>query len=306
MTKKIISPATINALKEALTNAYWYKKDLKSFILNTVTNTKILSSLNWDDYKRNIVASLVDYMARFQDVYQDDMLNLIYELIKINDFSHLRNLDDGNSKAKTAEMSINALRKLSKNHFDNKEKELEKEKRKKEANEKIMHNLSMKEKLEEIKANFFTLLSGDDPQKRGFEFEKLLKDLFILFDLDPKPSFRVTGEQIDGAFTFENTEFLLEAKWQKEQVNSANLDSFKGRIDRRLDNTLGLYIAINGFSEEGVTAHSSGKRYIILMDGSELMGVLENRITFPDLLSRKKRYAAQTGNIYIKLEEILK
>ncbi len=34
------------------------------------------------------------------------------------------------------------------------------------------------------------------------------------------------------------------------------------------------------------------------MDGGDLMAVLEERIDFVSLLLRKKRHAAQTGNIY--------
>lgn len=41
------------------------------------------------------------------------------------------------------------------------------------------------------------------------------------------------------------------------------------------------------------------------MDGADLMAVLEQRIALPDLLRRKKRAAVQTGNIYLKVSEIL-
>jgi len=44
---------------------------------------------------------------------------------------------------------------------------------------------------------------------------------------------------------------------------------------------------------------------MILMDGSDLMAVLEGRIDFVQLLLRKRREASQTGNIYIKINEIL-
>ena len=63
MAQKIAS-AGIVALKEALTSLYWYKNDLRSFLASTVTDPAILSRLNWDDYKRNIVSQLVDHMAK--------------------------------------------------------------------------------------------------------------------------------------------------------------------------------------------------------------------------------------------------
>jgi hypothetical protein len=45
-------------------------------------------------------------------------------------------------------------------------------------------------------------------------------------------------------------------------------------------------------------AHQAGGASILLMDGADLMAVLEERIDFTSLLLRKKRHAAQTGEIY--------
>ncbi len=113
------------------------------------------------------------------------------------------------------------------------------------------------------------------------------------------------GEQIDGAFTFENIDYLFEGKWQQEPANIQDLDAFSGKLVRKLENTLGLFLSINGFSEDAVKDHSTGRRLMILMDGSDLMAVLEGRIDLIQLLLRKRRYAAQTGNIYLRIHEIM-
>ena len=52
------------------------------------------------------------------------------------------------------------------------------------------------------------------PQKRGFEFERFLKDLFDAFGLSARASFRLTGEQMDGSLVMHNEIYLFEAKWQ--------------------------------------------------------------------------------------------
>jgi restriction endonuclease Mrr len=123
--------------------------------------------------------------------------------------------------------------------------------------------------------------------------------------LDPKASFKITGEQIDGAFTFENTDYLFEAKWTKELIAIDDLDAFAGKLSRKLENTLGLFLSINGFSEDAIKAHTTGRKLMILMDGSDLMAILEGRIDLMVLLYRKKRFAAQTGNIYLRIHEIM-
>jgi hypothetical protein len=128
---------------------------------------------------------------------------------------------------------------------------------------------------------------------------------FQFLQKQDKASFRIVGEQIDGAFSFESTDYLLEAKWQVEPVGSSDLDVLAGKLLRKLDNTLGLFLSINGFSSDGVMAHSSGRRMLILMDGSDLMAVLEGRIDLIQLLLRKRREASQTGNIYLGVRDIL-
>jgi len=227
------------------------------------------------------------------------------EVCKMTDFTHLQRVEDGKEKAKKAKESVVALNKLMGDHHDIIQEGKKAEERRKVAFEKSLRNQGVQEKLEEIKNSFYKLVSSTDPQSRGFQLEKIIKDLFNLFDLDSKASFRIIGEQIDGAFTFDNLDYLFEGKWQQDPVNIQDLDAFSGKLSRKLDNTLGLFLSINGFSEDAVKAHSTGRRLMILMDGSDLMAVLEARIDLIQLLLRKRRHASQTGNIYLKIHEIL-
>lgn len=305
VTGKKIAPAALHALKEALALVYWYKSDLRSFLTQSMADPTILSRLNWQDYKRNIVGQLVDFLSRNEDVYQRQLLRLMTDVARIQDFSHLARLDDGQAKVDQARAAVEALQGQISGLEAFLEEEREVERRRQEAYERRVKTDAVQHALQELTQEYFDLLSSEDPQGRGYRLEKILRRLFEVFDLDPRASFRVMGEQIDGAFTFESTDYLLEAKWQKEPVRAADLDSLVGKLTRKLDNTLGLYLAINGYSEDGVRAHSSGRRLILLMNGSDIMAVLEGRIDLVQLLLRKRRAAAQTGNIYLKVHEIL-
>lgn len=303
--KKIIAPVAIHALSEALTNIYWYKSELRSFLTQIISDTTILSKLNWEDYKRNIVSTLVNFLAKHQDTYKNDLLRIMTEVCKMNDFSHLERLEDGKAKAKTAKQAVEALRNQMAGHKDLVEELKKQEERRQQAFEKTLKVKDVQQRLEEIKVDFYQLVSSSDHQARGFKLEKIIKELFALFDLDPKASFKIQGEQIDGGFTFESNDYLFEGKWQQELCNIQDLDAFSGKLTRKLDNTLGLFCSINGFSEDAVKAHSTGRRLMILMDGSDLMAVLEGRIDLLQLLLRKRRHASQTGNIYLRIHEIL-
>jgi hypothetical protein len=166
----------------------------------------------------------------------------------------------------------------------------------------ISERLNSQQKIAELRNDFFKLSVENNPQKRGYMFEKFLNELFLAFDLDPKKSFKIVGEQIDGSFTFDSQDYLLEAKWQKAPIQAGDLFDFGGKIDGKFKIALGLFISINGFSPESTQVNSPIVKSMILMDGSDLMAILENRISLKDMLFRKRRHATEKGEIYFPFQ----
>jgi hypothetical protein len=304
MSSKRLSPAAFIALKEALCSVYWYKSDLRSFLTNCTGNSSFVGSLNWDNYKRQIVTDFIDELTQDQETHIGVLTKLCYEVTSITTYTHLEQLDGGVQKARRAKEAVDQLRQLVEPHRDQVKEEALSEKRRIESSRKLKRNGAVREKLKELNSQFMTIATGSSPQTRGFDLERLMYDLFELFDLDPKASFKNTGEQIDGAFSLENTDYLFEAKWQTVLVGVQELDGFAAKVRRKLDNTLGLFLSMNGFSPDGIKAHSVGRPNVILMDGADLMAVLEERIDFVTLLVRKKKHAAQTGNIFLHVHEM--
>lgn len=302
---KRVSAVAVQALKEALCTIYWYKSDLRSFLQNCISDKSIVATADWESYKRQIVSDVVDALCTDQEKYLGDLRRLFHEVAQMESFKHLAQLDDGEKKAQRAREAVAQLKSIVDKHDDATRETQQIEERRKQEAEKIRRSQAVRLKLEEIKDRYFALISSVKPQQRGFELEKLLYDLFELFDLDPRASFRNIGEQIDGAFSLEGADYFFEAKWQDLQTAISDLDAFGGKVRRKLDNTLGLFLSINGFSEDGVRAHSTGRPVIILMTGADLMAVLEERIDFVSLLLRKRRHAAQTGNILLEVHEII-
>ncbi|MDE4086439.1 hypothetical protein PO902_15425 [Planococcus maritimus] len=302
-----ISPSAIQLLKEALCNVYWYKRDLRSFLLNCISNRSVINNANWkNDYKRQIVSDIVDELMMEQDKNLGDIRRLLSEVSKMSSFRHLEQLEDGQKKAVKAKNAVHDLREIIKTHDEGLKKEKEIKDLKLSNQEKIKKRKALYVRLDEINSRYTNLVVSKNFQSRGFELEKVLYDIFDLFDLDPKASFRNIGEQIDGAFSLEGTDYLFEAKWQSSyMVNASDLDSFSGKISRKLDNTLGLFLSINGFSDEAIKIYSSGRSSIILMDGIDLLAVLEGKIDMISLIVRKRRHAAQTGNVYFPVSKIL-
>jgi hypothetical protein len=305
MPDRVIAPAALMALQRALTNIYWYKPDLRSFLHHTIDAPDVLARLNWDDYKRNVIRSLVTFMARDQRRYQDHLLKLMTEVCRMEDFSHLRHLDGGEAKADQAEKAVAALRALVTPHDELLAEQRAAEERRRRTYEQSLKDQAVRRDLENLMRRYSAMLKPGDEQQRGYELEHVLNELFQLFDLDPKEAFKVKGEQIDGAFTFENTDYLLEARWRAAAADTAALDGFKGKITRKLDNTLGLFLSINGFQRNAVDLHSTIRPVMILMDGSDLWAVLEGRVDLLQLLLRKRRHAALKGEIFLPIHQIL-
>jgi hypothetical protein len=297
---KIISPQAILSLKEALAVIYWKKEDLRDFCKLSMSNNAIIGTINWAGTKREAVKELIERMINRQDIYMDDLINLFVAVTDFNDFSNLRYWDEDGSKTKTAKEAVVNLREHTKGYIKQTKEQEEAQKRKTETEKKIILRKSLLDELNILKERFNKLATTKDLQKRGFELEKFLYDLFLLYELEPKGSFKNYGEQIDGAFTFQHTDYLLEAKW-KRQVDRSELASFCFKVESKLKTAIGLMITIDGLTSEAIAPEFKS---IIIMDGFDITTILEGRISLTDLLFMKRRKAIETGKIYLNINQL--
>ncbi len=145
-----------------------------------------------------------------------------------------------------------------------------------------------------------TSLSG---QKRGYEFEKFLKELFDAYGLSARASFRLIGEQIDGSFVVHNDTYLLEAKWQNSPTGVADLHTLEGKLGEKASWSRGLFVSSSGFSADGLQAFGRGKR-TICMDGCDISEMLRQRLSFVKVIDAKVRRAAETGCPYVSVRDL--
>lgn len=282
----------------------WYKNDLRSYLVAATGNPTLVASLDWT-YKRRAADEIVQRMASDQDRYREMLIRLMVDVAALNDFPKLRGVEDSEKKIAEARAAVAELRKFTKPY----EAELlEKEKAREriaEAQATAAEKRSFEDRLAALKDSYGALVVMEDPHARGRALEPLLRDLFALFDLDPRAAFALQGEQIDGSFSLGETHFLLEAKWQKEPVDRAALSTFKDKVQGKIENTLGLFVSINGFHESAVKHHSGHGAQMLLMNGADLYLVLDGRVDLVELLRRKHRHASQTGEILLEGSEIL-
>ena len=141
------------------------------------------------------------------------------------------------------------------------------------------------------------------PQKRGYEFEAFLKELFDSSGLKARSPFSIVGEQIDGSFQHGNQTYLLEAKWVLHPIGAAELNAFHGKVDQKAAWARGVFISYKGFTSVGLQAFGRGRK-VICMSGDDIYKALGRGIPMDEVVERKVRAAAETGAAYVELDEL--
>ena len=299
MSVKRVAPSVLKPLKDALAKIYWYKSDLKEFLVSALPGHTVTASIDTSRLKREFSSDVVSALYDEQHKYFEDLVTLILAVDDVTDPGWLKGLEDGEIKYAEAVDALATLKSVvGPYRAIRSEADQIRARATREQQQAQLHQ-AHSEAIGELRLQFEGLRLLD-AQTRGYQLEKLLPRMFLLFDIDARGSFRITGEQIDGAFSFDGTDYIVEAKWQTALVTLADIRAFAGKVNHRLDNTLGLFVSMNGFQENAITIlNGQGRSQVILMDGADLMAVLQDRVTLPTVLTRKRQHAAQTGNVYL-------
>lgn len=138
---------------------------------------------------------------------------------------------------------------------------------------------------------------SDTPQSRGYALERYLRKLFEAYDLEPRGSFKIAGEQIDGSFILHNEVYLLEAKWTNRKIDKGDLVIFNEKVSSKSGFTRGLFISYAGFTDEALSTFSNGRTVnIILMTVQDLSIALERKLDLVTVLSSRVRGLAEEGD----------
>jgi hypothetical protein len=302
-----LSDLPVTAEPAAYLTFYWRKRDLESFLRGHLRDfPELLAPLDFGGYKRSVAGELVGLLRRDEGRYQGLAVDMLVELSKFDArFPRLAREEDGEKLVRTAQAALVDVRKMVDLYSTDAEARA---KIRAEIEAEAEHSAGQRghrESLGVLRDRFLQLHGGSlTPQQRGTAFEAFLNELFGLFDLEPRAAYRLVSEQIDGAFTFRTDDYLLEARWWKGAVEPKDLRDFEGKIRRKAANVLGLLLSVNGFTD-GARKWVAEGTPLILMDGQDLLAVLDDRIELPELLERKRRHAAHTGEPWLPLARIL-
>lgn len=280
---------------------FYYKDTMEAFLVSTGISPALARKYK-DEYKLVWAKKLLNDLNDSEEgkVFQHKILRAFYDL---------RDLPDKALVGKERNEGLDRLRSLKELIIELK---LVEEKRKEDGNarkrlleEKSKIIAQRSERLRELKDVFYKGLTSSNRQEAGYDLENILMNLFSLSEIEYKKSYKTPTQQIDGSFSFEGFDYLVEAKWRKDQPNEGEIGSFQRKVDTKLKSTRGIFVSVNGYRNEVIEAFNNNTN-ILLIDGIDLTHLLEGRIELKELLAMKIKYAAQYGkchcpdSIYLK------
>ncbi|MGH8014731.1 MAG: restriction endonuclease [Candidatus Zixiibacteriota bacterium] len=156
-----------------------------------------------------------------------------------------------------------------------------------------------------LKNEFLNLSSESDRQGAGRSLQRILQELFSISNLDPRTPFRVIGEEIDGAFELDHESYLVEAMWEKLPIAEKHLLEFRGKIEGKSKFTRGIFISINGYTEQAKDAIIRGKESLFFgIDGYDLCMILHEDIDLIQFLRIRRRLLGEKGLVFVPYEQL--
>ena len=302
---KRIAPAAYQALREALPVILWYRRPFRSFLSTALRDQpEVLATLDFEEPKRQVADALVDRLSADERRYRDVTLDLMVAVAAMTRFPDLETLDDADRRVAHARAAVADLRTWTETYSRDLEEREKQEAAWETSREQASASRKFSDDVESLHDEFLGLHALDDASVRGRRFEGFLTRLFALFDMQPRLSYVTGGEQIDGSIAFDTDDYIVEARWRKDPTSRGDADIFAAKVRRKGKNALGLFVSVQGFSSDALSYYSQSTPFMT-MDGTHLMGVLEQRIRLDDLLRRMKRHANETGECYLALARVV-
>ncbi|KAA0796963.1 MULTISPECIES: restriction endonuclease [Bacillus cereus group] len=307
--KKTFPKDITDSMRTCILSIFWPKKDIVSFFINNGCTKNDLKSVN--NYeglglsRSQIIDTVFENLYGRSDGGVGQFRSMLQSLLTWDHFDpyyfkKLKKLDEDN-----AIRYISHLKQLQEIR-DAKLKKLREERRERE--EESYRN---QKSLDQLYNQYINLYQGKDEfgksislQQRGYLLENFLRDLSIRESIGVSDPIKLKGEQIDGTIKFDGENYILEAKWHDTLTASNALYHFAYKVEGKFYGR-GMFISINGFSKDSIEALVRGKALnTILIDGADLILVVEGLFTFKEILDKKIKAAQTLGKIYIDVNSM--
>jgi hypothetical protein len=296
---KKLSPVLVELAQDALLKAFWYKPSLRLFLQQHRIAERALAQWHADQSKRDFILWLWPQLVK-DEKGQNAILDMARSLAEMRHFPDLERKEDTKIRIPEAKQAIARLRDavltINETIRESKDAEL----KRKAALEEMSARVAAQQSLEKLSNRLTEITPQLGTQAGGYAFERWFYDLAIYFELEARPAYTASGRQIDGALTVDGTTFLVETKFTVSPVGSPDIDTFMAKIESKADNTMGLLVSISGFNDGAKASASKQRTPMLLLDHGHIFNlILSGMMTLPQVVSRVKRHASQTGSSFL-------
>lgn len=304
---KRISTEAYQALREALAVIIWNKRPFESYLRTALRDSpELLAGLPFAEPKRFVADLLVDRLLEREQRYQSVALTLMLEVASMETFPNiemLKDVEDRELRLADAMRAVARLRDLTRDYAGavSERERIAADEEARRGQREAQRRFA--DAIDELRQRFLGLQAMTDRQRAGGELERLLTDFFELFDMEPRLSYSLDREQIDGSLSYDTDDYIVEVRWRRDPVSRADADVFAAKVRRKGKNAVGLFIGIEGFSQDALDQYAEATPFLV-MDGTDLYLTLDQRVRLDDLIKAKKRHANETGNCFLSASSI--
>jgi len=293
-----VTPRLVELTYEAALRSYWRKEALRKFLRGMHVAEGHLATWAHDESKREFLDRTFSKLQGFSKG-RAVILTMARELATQTTFPDLRGWEDSALKIADATRATVELRQYLRQQDEAAQGQVDKAAaRAKAASER---QLVQRHTLDRVKLQkrLEALHGAIGTQQGGYDFQDWFYDAAEFSEVACRRPYVAHGRQIDGTLTNEGTTYLVELKFSASQAAATDVDSLKAKVDSKADNTMGILIAISGFSSIAIQQASGSLSKLLLLDGSHLYLFLQGAVTLPELIARVRRHASQTGDAYL-------
>jgi hypothetical protein len=292
----------IDLVHDTLLKSFWRKNALLNFLRRHKIAVGFLASWQETETKRLFLARLLPKLEAHKSGSQvlKQMAASLAEQVK---FPDLEGWEDTSQKVQAAKEAVQALRQYLDLHKQKAEELKAREETKKVGRQRLQETIAKRHTLEGLSGRLTDLSKQLGTQAAGYEFQNWFYDLVAFFEMTHRRPYVSGGRQVDGSVTVEGTTYLSELKFTNGQAGAPDVDTFLAKVNDKADNTMGIMVSMSGYSTTAIQQASGRKTPLILMDHSHVYLVLGGTWTLPEVVSRLRRHASQTGQAFLPASE---
>lgn len=292
------TPHLIQLVYEAALKSFWRKEALRKFLRECHVSESHLATWAAEESKREFLDRTFANLQR-SDRGKAVIGQMAIFLAEQTAFPDLRNWEDSATKIQDATTAVAELKALIRRQTEEVRAEEEKDAAKKKAREEREAVQRKRTNLDQLMQQLNDLAPSMGTSPGGYAFQDWFYDFISFAEVEHRKPYVTSGRQIDGSVTIDGTTYLVELKFTKEQAGSPDIDIFRGKVESKADNTMGLFISMSGYSSVAISEASGKKTTMLLLDASHIYLTLTGAMHISDLVRRVRRHASQTGESFL-------